>query len=273
MAELEQVEEAEALEGAEAGNDGQGEEQPQLSEVDKLAVELGWKPKHEWDGPEDGWTDSAAYLRKSREMSRSLSRELKDMRREVANIGKANAAMTQRALQEQRERLLQEREEAIEMGDKEAFNKAEKKLQSLDDKQPEGPSEAAQEFAERNASWFNSDDEATSYAYVRADYYQRKGITDPEKQLAKVEEDVRKRFPEHFEAPKPPKNVALGAASRSSSPAPREKGYGTLPNDARKACEEHVRVMKENEGWDDARVAKEKANWAKFYYAQEAVNG
>jgi hypothetical protein len=248
------------------------QEAEQLSEVDLLAKELGWRPKSEWDGDETTWTDSKSFLKKSREINRTLSRELKDIKKTVEGIGKASARMTQQAVEKERERVLALRDEAFETGDRDSFAKAERELAKL-----ETPvaAPAAENFAERNSSWFQKDDDATGYAFARADYYAKRGVTDPEAQLAKVEEDVRKRFPELFEAeaepkkPEPRKAPALGAPQRQVSTQPREKGVATLPPDARKAMKDWVSSMKENGNeWATEKV------WAdNFYASQEAANG
>ena len=246
------------------------DDQPEtLSEVDELAVELGWQPKSKWSGPEDGWTDSKTFLKKSRDLNRSLSRELKDIKKTVEGIGKATAGMTQKAVEAERERLLALREEAFDTGDRDTHAKVDKALAQLDAPQAV-PSAAVEDFAERNADWFQKDQEATDYAFVRATFYQNKGITDPAAQLAKVEEDVKKRFPEHFpDAPQARKAPpALGSPQRQVTAQPRDKGIATLPPQARKAAKDWVSTMKEN-----GNAWATEAMWAENYYGQEAANG
>jgi len=242
------------------------------SEIDALATELGWRPKAEWQGDESQWVDSKAFLRKSREIGKSTAKELKDLRKQMEGIGKATATMTQRAVEAERARWQQQLDEAWDAGDRQAATIAEKALKQLD-KPVDVPNET-QDFMQRNSAWFQKDTEATDYAMVRAQHYADRGIVDPGEQLAKVEADVKRRFPEHFEeAPQKKAPPSLATPQRQVAHQPKEKGYATLPPQARKAVDEWARGQQENNGWDDKRVASAKADWAKHYYEQEASNG
>lgn len=262
----------EAENGAEAAEQ---QEEWQPSEVDQVAMELGWRPQSEWKGEAGEWVDSKAYLTKTRDMNKSMSKELRDMRKQIDGIGKATSRMTQAAVDAERAKWQEKWDEAFESGDKTGLKAAEKQLAQLDQPQNEGPSDAARDFASRHSSWFEKDDEATGYAFTRASYWQGRGVTDPAEQLAKVEQDVKKRFPELFEDAKETRKAppALGTPQRSITPQLREKGYATLPPQARKAADQWANAQRENNGWTDKQVESARSDWAKHYYEQEAANG
>lgn len=258
-----------------AENAPENNEPEQLSEVDELAKELGWRPKSEWNGTDEEWTDSRTYLRKSREINRSLSRELKDVKKQIEGIGRATSKMTTQALARQRQELLAARDEAFEAGDKDAFKQIDEALTKLPTAEAadaaDGMTSEGKEWAEKHSSWFGKDKEATDYAAKRADEYAREGLS-PARQLAAVEKDMRKHFPDLFPEEKEPKAVntppSLARPQRTATPSPKEKGYATLPPAARKACDEWVRNQTEN-----GNKWASKDTWAASFYEQEAANG
>lgn len=249
-------------------------EPEELTEVDELAVELGWRPKSEWTGPEDKWTDSRTFLRTTREMNRTMSRELKDFRKQLDGIGRATSKMTSQALDQQRRELLTARDEAFEQGDRTTYDKVNQAIERLADAPDDGAEMTSEgrEWAEKHAAWFGKDKEATDYAAKRATKYAKDGLS-PARQLAAVEKDMKAHFPDLFAEEKPAAvntQPTLARPQRVATPAPREKGYPTLPTQARKACDDWASSQKENNNWDERRTAAMKAQWATNYYAQEA---
>lgn len=262
------ADETDPPEGEEAdANTAPAEEQQEPITVDQLATELGWRPKDQWDGPDEDWAPADAFLKKTREINRTLARDLKDLKKQMEGVGKATAAMTARAAAEERARLEAELDRAVEEGDTAAARKATRDLASIaepSDSPPEG-----QEFATKHSAWFGKDKEATAYAVNRAGKYAEEGLS-PARQIAAVERDMKKHFPDLFPeekaATKAP--VTLGTPQRSVSTTPREKGYATLPPAARKVCDDWVKREKEN-----GNEWATKDMWASSFYESEAANG
>lgn len=241
------------------------EEQPEPSEIDNLAAELGWRPKSEWAGEESDWVDSREFLRKTNDMSRTRGREIKDLKKQIDGISKAQNWVVEQARQAERDRLEALYDRAVEDGDTAESRKVRARIESLAQPvQPDLPPEG-QDFAQRHASWFHKDQEATEYAINRSNHYAKQGLS-PARQLAAVERDMKENFPELFPqqtAPKP--QPAMGRPSRQVS-QPREKGYGTLPPEARKICDQFVREQAEQgNGWAT------KEAWSKAYYEQQGA--
>lgn len=246
---------------------------PQLTEIEEVAADMGWTPKDQWKGDPDAWKPAKDYVRATRDVNKSLKSDLKQLQRQVEGISRATASMTERAIAEARSEWESKLEQAVEDGDKQGVKAAQAELTKLEraTPQPDMPPEA-QDFAERHSSWFGKDREATEYAAKRADYYAAQGLS-PARQLKAVEKDMRDLFPELFDgepaeqrkAPKPPASV--GEPQRTVRTQTREKGYATLPPEARKACDAWV-ASNQHRG---SFVSKEA--WAKSYYEQEAANG
>lgn len=246
---------------------------PQLTEIEEVAVDMGWTPKDQWKGDPDAWKPAKDYVRATRDVNKSLKSDLKQLQRQVEGISRATATMTERAIAEARQEWESKLDQAVEDGDKAGVKAAQAELSKLERVQPQAdmPPEA-QDFVERHASWFGKDREATEYAAKRADHYAAQGLS-PARQLKAVEKDMRDLFPELFQdeqteprkAPKPP--AAVGEPQRTVRAQTREKGYATLPPEARKACDAWV----ENNKHRGSFVSKDA--WAKSYYEQEAANG
>lgn len=242
----------------------------QPSDVDKVAMKLGWRPQAEWQGEEGDWVDSEAFLTKTKDMNKSMSKDLRDLRKQMDRIGQATASMTQQAVEAERAKWQEKWDEAFDTGNRDDLKRAEKELAKLDQPKAQQPTREVEDFASRNSGWFQKDEEATDYAFVRASYWQNKGVTDPGEQLEKVEADVKKRFPEHFEAKSTRKDPpALATPQRNVNVATKEKSVANLPPQAKKAMREWVSTMKENgNAWATEDM------WAKNYYqSEEAANG
>lgn len=240
------------------------EEQSEPDAVDSLAAELGWRPKSEWQGEEGAWIDSREFLKKGRELIRSQSREIKDVKKQLEGISRATSAMVERGRQEERERLEALYDRAVDDGDVQESRKVRAKIDSLERTAPSLPQEG-QEFAEKHSSWFGKDTEATDYAIRRSSHYADQGLS-PARQLAAVEREMKENFPELFpQAPKP--QPTMGRPQRQVS-QPREKGYGSLPAAARAACDQFVREQQEM-----GNTWATKETWVQSYFSQEASNG
>lgn len=244
--------------GAEGGEDNlAGSAAPTLED---LARDLGWKPEDEWKGPKDNWTDAATYLRSKVEKGERVYDELRTVKSTVDRISRTTAAITDRAVAEERERLSREFREAVEAGDAEGAFQASQALQRTN--QPATDADPLAEFRQRN-KWFDEDEEAKAYAIAIGNQLYAKGIAG-EQQVAKVEEAVRKRFPEHFDdKPQRPQQrapVVSTTQSRAARPAPREKGPADLPPEAKRAGEDFVRR---------GRV-KDLAEYARYYFEENA---
>jgi len=146
----------------------------------------------------------------------------------------------QRAVAAERERLLKERDEAFDAGDRETFQRAEQELRKVETVATPAVPDETLSFVERNASWFQKDTEATTWAVNRTEELAKQGF-GVARQLAIVEREAKSLFPEFFEAEKPkPKPAPLNAPGARSG-APARKGYASLPDDAKKAADDYAR--------------------------------
>lgn len=230
------------LEGVDAPvADEQPEEQhdePQSLSVDDLATEMGWTPKDKWRGDPDKWRPAADFLKRTVDVNRSLSTEVKTIKQTVETMARTSAKLTERAVNDALEKAHAAKVEAIEMGDVAAVAQADKKIAELE---AEAPHVAAAEpapvtsFKERNP-WYGKDDSATKWAFTRAGQLGSQGITDPAEQLEIVEREAKGLFPRLFPADVPkPKPAPLSKPGARGS-APQAKGFSSLPEPVKKAA-------------------------------------
>lgn len=251
--------------GDEGGDQG---EQQEPEEIQALAAEMGWKPKAEWKGDPTTWSPARDYLKTAVNANKSLKSDVKRLSQSVERISATTAKMTDRAIADARAKWEDEHARAVDDGDREGARKAARELEKLEQQPAADLPEEAQAFAEKHSSWFNKDREATTYAINRADHYAKQGLS-PARQLAKVEKDMRETFPELFpeEVAKPQQKAppSLGAPARTARPAAREKGYATLPPEARKACDAYVE--RNGNRFANQTPDQVRAQWAKEFYA------
>lgn len=221
------------------------------SDIDALAIEMGWAPKDQWRGNPDEWKDAKSFLKTTADINRTLSKDVRELKKTTERMAKASATIMERALAEQREDLEHRFAAAVAANDPAAARKAQQALNQLD-----APGEAADNvagFAERNP-WFNTDPEAAAYAFAICEQNKTKPA---EEQLRLAEIAVKKRFPEHFPDGKKPQPAVSDPASRMSD-RPKGKTFADLPRDAQAAC-----VQFEKKG-------VKRADYVKSYFEENA---
>lgn len=210
--------------------------------VEALASELGWAPKDQFRGNPDDWKPADEFIRAGRDIQRSLSRDIKELKGNVSRIVSASTATLEQEIERQRAELDGRLERAVEEGDYKAAKHVTNQLRELDSKAPINdvpPTPEGQDFASRHSSWYGKDPEATAYAQTRAGHYGSMNLS-PARALAAVEKDMKELFPEHFPAPsKAPPSVAR-PASRTASTSGRAKGFHDMPADAQAVARDMV---------------------------------
>lgn len=241
MADDEQLAPVEELEPIVAPEEDGGpavdpEQQPE-DPVAKLAMELGWSDKSNFRGPPDDWKPADEFIRASRDITKTLKRDLRELRSTVDHMGRTSATLLEQQLANQRAELESQFHQAVEAGDTAGARKAVAEIDRLETQAPPPPSNITpegQSFAQKH-NWFGKDDEATRYAISRADVYAKQGLT-PARQIIAVEKDMREIFPDLFPAPAKPAPSVAQPASRTASTAGRAKGFNDMPAAAQVAA-------------------------------------
>lgn len=236
-------------------------DEPQSISVDDLATEMGWTPKDKWRGDPDKWRPAADFLKRTVDVNRSLSTEVKTIKATVETMARTSAKLTERAVTEALEKAHAEKVEAIEMGDVAAVDRADRKIAELSVEVPQVAAEPVpvRDFKERNP-WYGKDESATKWAFTRAGQLGSQGITDPAEQLEIVEREAKGLFPRLFPADAPkPKPAPLSKPGNRGS-APQAKGFASLPEPVKKAAIEYETRSK-------GSITRE--DYARTYYEEQ----
>jgi len=151
---------------------------------------------------------------------------------------------------------MQEREEAFDAGDRDAFVRAERELAKVVQVAPPTVPDETHSFIERNANWFQKDQEATAWAINRTNELAATGLGHA-RQLAIVEREAKQMFPEFFEAEKPKPKAAPLNTPGTRAAVYAKKGFASLPADAQKAALDF-----------EAKRGINREEYAKIYYEE-----
>lgn len=237
------VDDAAPQEGATAQDPPEGDSPQTPSEIDVLAQEMGWAPKDQWRGDPNDWKDAKTFLKTTVDINRTISREVRELKDTTSRMAKTSAAIAEREIRREREEIEARFKSAVAEQDTDAAWEASEQLRKLPNAEDPSIDPAVADFKARNG-WFEADPAATAVAQAVAARLHAQGKT-PAEQTKAAEDEVRRRFPELFDAPArtqakdPPSVNAPG--SRTARPTPKAKGFAELPRDAQAAAHDFLK--------------------------------
>lgn len=286
--EEEAVEEAPATEQPEASEaeDTASEAEPELTEVERLASRVGWAPKNKWKGPPEAWRPADEFIIRGQELLRENRDAVKKLEKDFDTRLKRMDKTFAKALEREREKIDREYRErkrlAAANADVEALDRAEeahtKALKELNDtmaaEQPAQTAEAeppeVMQFRLRNSEWFEADPIMTGAAVSLCGKLQEKFPNAPLTQiLEQVETQIKQRFgmgaQKATEAAQKPGKPAVEGGLRPIKTA-NKTGWDALPPEAKQFAEREFKGGDWGELDTDSKLAKARAEFAKFYY-------
>lgn len=188
-------------------------QEPQYSDIETRAMEMGWKPKEQFSGNEDDFIDAKEFVRRQPLFDKieAQSKQLKTLTRTLNELKehytKVNEAAYDRAIAVMRA----ERKEALSAGDGDRFEQlddqikeAEEQKRELDALRTTTPVEP--EVHPEFVSWKTRNKWYDSVGYMRV-FADQVGVRlhqqglEPAAVLAEVEKAVKKEFPDKFKNP------------------------------------------------------------------------
>ena len=222
-------------------------------EIEKRAIELGWRPKEEFHGDEDDFIDAKEFVRRQ-----PLFEKIESQNRQIRNVTKALESfkthytnVEQAAVERALALLKTQRKEALTDGDGERFDllddeikKAETKMSEIEQikQQPlvqETTVHPEWQAFERRNPWYTSTSYMRKYADDVGTQLASQGVA-PTDVLKQVELAVRKEFPHKFVNP----NKELAPAveqSRGTSKSNGKSEDSFLSDQERKVMNDLVR--------------------------------
>jgi len=241
---------------------------PQLSEVETLAVEMGWKPKVDYTGPEEKWRPAKDWIKAGDNIAKGLKDDLKRIKDNMSRMERAGAMTAKRMLDEQRQAIEARFYEAIDNQDKAGATKAANDMRALENESRDPGEDVEATFAAENP-WYGKDEDATAYAISVSNREARKGKT-PAEQIEAAAAAVRKRFPDLFEDDHRPTLTVKNPPSVNERNArtvdrAKAKDFASLPVEAKRGADEYFKMF-EGRGLKVDR-AKFEREYAEEFYA------
>jgi len=194
------------------------DKKPELSDIEKTAMEQGWKPKDQFNG--EDWVPADEFVRRGPLLKRisEQSKDLKELKAALEHFKEIFHKKETSTYTTRMDELLAERLKAVELSDVEAFKKIDIEIMKLNQQRgelenvkqapkiQEAPKQdpAFVEFAAKHeANWFNNNSPENiamrAFANAIAQDLDRKHPTlAPAEGLKIVEQRVREQFPHRF---------------------------------------------------------------------------
>jgi hypothetical protein len=249
---------------------GGGDSGKQMSEVERLASEMGWDPNYQPPAGKEA-RSAVDWIKSTNANNRNLKREVKDLKVSIERIASVADKQVKREVQERAQEIQARFEAAVENKDTAGAAKAVKDLRELeaDNAPASAGNDVEADFARENP-WYGSDEDATAYAISVSQREAKKGNTDPAKQLAAVKAAVEKRFPELFEAkPAPKPQAAVHEPGTRATGGRGGTAYADMPKAAKDACDRFYAAAKGR--GRDVDEGKFRAQYAKDYFDTAAA--
>jgi hypothetical protein len=216
--------------------------EPQDSEeAIRVASLMGWKGKEHWKGDPTNWRSAESFLAEVPEVMRNTRKKNDRIESQLNRIVGEVAKLSKNQRQQRDADLDAALDAAIDAGDKDEAKRIRDEIRATADTPVSDTPPELSDFEARNASWLGVDPVATEMVKaLDRQFASAPGATDaegrikePAKHLKRIEDTIRKRFPEHFEEPAKeepkPKGAppALGRGTRTPG-APRGDGAMTI---------------------------------------------
>ena len=215
--------EAEQVVEQEAQEDIQEEVSHETPSVEALASDMGWVPKDDYRGDPDRWVSADVFIKNTLGIQKTYQRKVESLEGKLDQLVSQQSHTMMQALKEQKARLQKEFEEAVEAGDKAAAKRATEGLNDLERQAPDTEQQRmiaqwkphADAFAQRNSGALQdklAQIEATKMITSMAEA----GVS-PEETYERVEIELRKKYPEHYQNQNRTRPAKVEGESRPAS--------------------------------------------------------
>ena len=227
---------------------------PVVSEIEQRAIEMGWRPKEEFDGDESDFIDATEFVRRKPlfEKIDNVGKELKETRKALKALQEHHAKVRESEYQNALKSLREEKKAALEAGDADKLIEVDDKIaeakaqevvqRTKEEKEATTPHPNFVQWAQRNP-WYRTDGELTMVAdQIGTAYAASNPQLSPDDVLKYVEQRVKKIYPDKFTNPNKsrPSAVEGGTATPVRKPSDDLSSY-PLTDEERKVMNTFVR--------------------------------
>jgi len=185
-------------------------DEPQYSEVELKAMELGWRPKKEFSGDETEFVDAKEFVARQPLFDKieQLAKKVKAQERSLNSFQEHYTKVEQAAFERAIKQLKVQQKEALRDGDIDKFYEINEQIEENQEKvkiakaspQNQDPHPEFVSWVNKNP-WYEKSDSMRAYADKVGTRLHQSGLA-PEEVLAEVEKSVKKEFPERFTNPR-----------------------------------------------------------------------
>lgn len=239
--------------------------------IEQRAMEMGWRPKEEFQGDEDDFIDAKEFVRRKPlfEKIETQSKQIKAVSKALEALKVHYTRVEEAAVQKAIDTMKLQRKAALSEGDGDQFEllddeikKAEGQLAQIEQvkKQPLVEEEVVhpewQQFTSRNP-WYNTTGYMKAYADQVGAELAQKGLA-PAEVLKQVEQAVRKEFPQKFTNPNKESAPDVDSSRKNTTSSRRAEDESWLSEQDRKVMNDLVRqkVMTKEKYLADLKALK-----------------
>jgi hypothetical protein len=211
----------------------------QTSPIEERALEMGWRPREEFEGDEEDFIDAKEFVRRKPLFDKieSVSRESKTLRKALDSLKSHYTKVRETEYQKALRDLKQEQKQALADGDVDRFYAIEDEQKLVEQEKAvfmeaqaqiqTEPQQVHPEFAawvDRNR-WYETQPHMQTFADgvgARLQGAVRAGTMTPAQVLKEIEKAVRDEFPTRFRNPNKDKPAAVEGSVRSGTSSTKE---------------------------------------------------
>lgn len=212
-------------------------QEPQFTEIEQKALEMGWRPKEEFQGDESDFIDAKEFVNRQPLFDKieGQSKKIKQLNNALEALKQHYTKVEEHAVQKALKELKEQRKQALSDGDGEQFEALDEKIKDTESELHQikrvretplveddpAPAPEWTSFLNQNP-WYNTSKSMRVFADAQGAAYAAEGYS-PAEVLRKVAADVRREFPEKFTNVR--KESAPAVGNSRSTPA---KGGGDI---------------------------------------------
>lgn len=254
-----------------SGEQSQESTTAQLTAVEQKALEMGWRPKSEFEGDEDDFIDAQEFVRRKPlfEKIDHVGKELRETRKALKALQEHHQKVKEAEYQNALKQLRADKKQALEEGDADRLIEIDEQIAEAKAADVAVRTQIQQEASKPHPNfvawvqknqWYQSDVELRSVAdQIGTAYAAKNPETNPDDVLKYVEQRIKKLYPENFRNPNKERPSAVEGRTQTQA---HEKKDGIsdypLTDEERKVMNTFVRqgIMTKEEYIRDLKAVK-----------------
>lgn len=230
--------------------------EPQYTEVEQRAMEMGWRPQSEFNGDEANFVDAKEFIGRKPLFDKidSQSRQIKAVTKALEEFKNHYSKVNENAYERALSSLKNQRKQALTDGDGDKFEQIDEQIKSVETQMEEVRAQRERPLVQEEPqvapefqNWVARNPWYNSVGYMRkfADDYGTRLATQGvarEEVLLKVAEAVRKEFPTKFTNPNKQSAPDVESSGSGSKKPAAKSGSFELTEQERKVMNDLVRT-------------------------------